>query len=67
MLMLVPVLCRGLLRCSLWKGKLKQYGHDTVEDIIEEEKRDVKDNDSEVEPEDGKSCKRAKLQIKRRT
>ena len=61
MLMLVPVLCRGLLRCSLWKGKLKQYEQEAGDEIIEEEKRDVKDNDSEVEPEDGKSCKRAKL------
>ena len=67
MVMLVPVLCQGFWRCSLWIRKLKQYGQEAVNVIIEEEKKDVQSIDSEVESEDGKSYERAELQIKRST
>ena len=40
---------------------------EAVDEIIEEEERDVQSIDSEVESEDGKSYERAELQIKRST
>ena len=43
-------------------GRLEQYDDETVDEIIKEEEWDVQPDDSEVEPEDGKSCERAYLQ-----
>ena len=44
------------------RGRLEQYEQEAVDEIIEEEERDVDDDDSEVEPEDGESYVRAGLQ-----
>ena len=44
------------------RGRLEQYEQEAVDVIIEEEERDVHPDDSEVEPEDGKSYERAHLQ-----
>ena len=49
-------------RCSYWEGRLEQYEDEAVDEIIEEEERNVDADDSKVEPEDGKSCDRAILQ-----
>ena len=41
---------------------LEQYEQEAVEEIFEEEERDVEDDDSEVETEDEESYERADLQ-----
>ena len=41
---------------------LEQYEDEAVDEIIEEEERNVDAHDSKVKPEDGKSCDRALLQ-----
>ena len=44
------------------RGRLKQYEDEAVDEIIEEEEWDVQADDSEVEPEDGKTYERAHLE-----
>ena len=44
------------------KGRLEQYEQEAVEEIFEEEERDVENDDSEVETENEESYERAHLQ-----
>ena len=49
------------------RRRLEQYEDEAVDEIIEEEEWDVQADDSEVEPEDGKSYKELTFKLKRRT